>query len=384
MKLLLYDMGAYTQNDIMTALANIGVRCKNVLYRLTNLNEDAFFEKRMNELIQKEVYDAVFSVNYYPIVAKICSRFQIPYISWSYDSPINISNIEETLGYPTNYVFFFDRQECKKYRRKGYQNVFHLPLAVNTSRIDHITYKPSSIKGYGAEVSMVGQLYDTSLEGLILPLKEYEKGYLTAILETQMKLYGRYILNDVISDEMLERINQTYASIGQKEYKLTKSGLVTAMAKYITHLERTILLETLGEMTTVHLYGPDPVEKMSNVLWHGSAGYFDEMPQIFKESKINLNVTLKCIESGIPLRVLDIMGSGGFVLTNYQSEIAENFVDGEELAVYSSLEEAVDKCRYFLSNDRERERIAEKGYQKVKSDFTYEKRIQEMLSIVFR
>ena len=124
MKLLLYDMGAYTQNDIMTALANIGVRCKNVLYRLTNLNEDAFFEKRMNELIQKEVYDAVFSVNYYPIVAKICSRFQIPYISWSYDSPINISNIEETLGYPTNYVFFFDRQECKKYRRKGYQNVF--------------------------------------------------------------------------------------------------------------------------------------------------------------------------------------------------------------------------------------------------------------------
>ena len=257
-------------------------------------------------------------------------------------------------------------------------------MAVNTSRIDHITYKPSSIKGYGAEVSMVGQLYDTSLEGLILPLKEYEKGYLTAILETQMKLYGRYILNDVISDEMLERINQTYASIGQKEYKLTKSGLVTAMAKYITHLERTILLETLGEMTTVHLYGPDSTDKMSNVLWHGSAGYFDEMPQIFKESKINLNVTLKCIESGIPLRVLDIMGSGGFVLTNYQSEIAENFVDGEELAVYSSLEEAVDKCRYFLSNDRERERIAEKGYQKVKSDFTYEKRIQEMLSIVFR
>ena len=379
MRLLLYDMGAYTQQDIMETLDGMGISYKNILYKLKDITRDAYFEKRVNELLEQETYNAVFSVNYYPILADICLKRDLPYLSWSYDSPLNVEKIEETLGYHTNYVFFFDRVECQDYWRKGYQNVFHLPLAVNTKRLDEIQISDREGTKYNTEISMVGQLYDTVLPMLMIPLDEYQKGYLTGIIEAQMRLYGCYFLPEVITEEFVKGMNEKYKALGQVSVELNRNGLVLSVAKHITHMERVLLLDTLSESYQVHLYGPDKVEELAKVRWCGSAGYFDEMPKVFKGSKINLNISLKCIQSGVPLRALDIMGSGGFLLTNYQPELAEYFVDGEELVMYTSLEDAVEKCAYYLEHDDERREIAKKGYQKVSELFTYEDRLQAIL-----
>lgn len=381
MKLLLYDMGAYTQQDIMETLDKMGIEYRNILYKLADISKDAYFEKRVKELLEKEVYNAVFSVNYFPVLARICTEKRIPYISWSYDSPIMVEDIEETLGYDTNYIFFFDRAECERYQRKGFENVFHLPLAVNTERLDKIELTKEDSLKYGAEVSQVGQLYESVLPLLMEPLGDYEKGYLTAAIETQMRLYGSYFLPQVITEDFIQRINLCYEKLGLTNLRLEKDSFIVTTAKQITHMERTLLLDILSENHKVSLYGPDKSEGLPNVCWQGSAGYFDEMPKVFKSSKINLNVSLKCIESGIPLRALDIMGSGGFLLTNYQPEIAEHFVDGEEVVMYTSLEDAVTKCEYYLEHEDERKEIAKRGYEKVKRQFGYEDRIRRMLEI---
>lgn len=379
MKLLLYDMGAYTQHDIMETLDNMGISYKNIMYKLKDLSKDAYFEKRVKELLAQDNYDAVFSVNYYPVLADICFAKDIPYLAWSYDSPLNIENIEDTLGYATNHVFFFDRAECEKYWKKGYDNVYHLPLAVNTERLDKIKLTAEDWKKYDTEISMVGQLYDTSLPVLMMPLDEYEKGYLNAVIEAQMRLYGGYFLPEVLTDELVEKMNDKYEALGQKNIRLNRDGLIVSAAKHITHMERLLLLDILSESYQVQLYGPDKAEELTGVLWRGSAGYFDEMPRVFKASKINLNISLKCIQSGIPLRALDIMGSGGFLLTNYQPEIAEHFIDGEEVVMYTSLEDAVAKCAYYLEHEEERQQIAQRGYQKVKQFFGYEARLRAIL-----
>lgn len=379
MKLLLYDMGAYTQQDMMETLCFMGISCKNVLYKLADKYEDAYFIKCMKELMEKESYDAILSVNYYPILAGLCADFGILYLSWSYDSPLMIRDIEKTLGYPTNYVFLFDRRECEKYRRKGFTNVYHLPLAVSVKRLDSIVLSREDKENYKADVSMVGQLYNSSLPVLLTPLSEYEKGYISAVLETQMRLYGSYFLEELVNEELMERIQKSYRTLGENAVLPTKEGLLLEMVKYIAHFERTFLLDELGREHFVCLYGPDKPEEASKVIWHGSAGYFEEMPKVFKASKINLNVSLKCIQSGIPLRALDIMGAGGFLLTNYQSEIAESFVDGEEVVMYTSMEDALEKCSYYISHEEERREIAKRGHEKVKALFSYEERLRTML-----
>lgn len=378
MKILLYDAGSYTQADIMETLEEMGITYKNVFYRLNNVHEDAYFEKRIKQMLMAEKYDALLSVNYYPVLAGLCYSFSVPYLSWSYDSPLNIVNIEDTLDYRTNYIFFFDRAECQKYWRKGYENIYHLPLAVNTKRWDKVLITENDESRYGTDISMVGQLYESVLPDLMLPIDNYDRGYLNAIIETQLKLYGCFILDDVITEELIERMNSAYRGLGQTSLKLTKEGLGITTAKHITHLERSLLLDILGEYYQVHLYSSGTVEALANVNWKGSAGYFDEMPKIFKLSKINLNITLKCIQSGIPLRALDILGCGGFLLTNYQPEIAEYFVDGEEVVMYSSLEDAVAKCQYYLEHEDERTQIARNGYKKVCEMFSYKDRMQVM------
>ena len=47
--------------------------------------------------------------------------------------------------------------------------------------------------------------------------------------------------------------------------------------------------------------------------------------KVYTCSKINLNISLKGIEGGTPQRVMDIMGAGGFMMTNYCAETAELF-----------------------------------------------------------
>ena len=108
--------------------------------------------------------------------------------------------------------------------------------------------------------------------------------------------------------------------------------------------------------------------------------YYKQMPSAFHNAKINLNISLKVIQSGIPLRVFDVLGCGGFLITNYQHEIAECFENGRELVIYEDIPDLIVKVNYYLTHENERLRIAQNGYEKVKSEYTFEKRMKSILS----
>ena len=106
-----------------------------------------------------------------------------------------------------------------------------------------------------------------------------------------------------------------------------------------------------------------------------------QMPLVFKCSKINLNITLRTIRHGIPQRVLDIMGCRALALTNYQEDVLQYFEDGKELLLYSSVEEAADKCKYYLSHETEAEKIRQNGYKAVRDQFSYARRLNQIWEI---
>ena len=106
------------------------------------------------------------------------------------------------------------------------------------------------------------------------------------------------------------------------------------------------------------------------------------MPKIFHASRINLNITMRPIETGLSLRVWDILGCGGFLLTNYQAEIPDYFEIGRDLEAYESMEELEGKVHYYLTHDEERVEIAINGYEKVAKYHTYETRLAQMIKIL--
>lgn len=106
------------------------------------------------------------------------------------------------------------------------------------------------------------------------------------------------------------------------------------------------------------------------------------MPKLFKTAKINLNDTRRSNKCGIPLRAMDIMGCGGFLLSNYQEDFFRHFEPDVHFVMYGSIDEAIDKCAYYLGHDSERERIKQNALDIMKREHTYELRLTQLFQTV--
>ena len=95
------------------------------------------------------------------------------------------------------------------------------------------------------------------------------------------------------------------------------------LCRKITCNERHDLLKAASEQFQLKLYTHNPPADMPAAEYVGPIDWYSVMPLVFKNTCINLNITLKSIQSGIPLRGMDIMGSGGILLTNYQNDFLD-------------------------------------------------------------
>ena len=128
------------------------------------------------------------------------------------------------------------------------------------------------------------------------------------------------------------------------------------------------------------VYSGKEDKSLKRVHFHGYADYETQVPVIFADSDINLNISLKCIQTGISLRAIEVMASGGFLLSNYQMELGEYFEIGQECEVYESLEDLYAKTEFYLRKEELRRSIAHRGTERIKRDFNFEVRLRELLS----
>ena len=77
---------------------------------------------------------------------------------------------------------------------------------------------------------------------------------------------------------------------------------------------------------------------------------------------------------------MDILAAGGFLITNYQEEIAEYFVDGQDLVIAYTPEDMIEKTAYYLEHEDERKAIAEHGQKTVLETFAYTSLLPQILS----
>ena len=138
----------------------------------------------------------------------------------------------------------------------------------------------------------------------------------------------------------------------------------------------------MSENYKIKLFTIDDKVQIPGVSNMGIATYETQMPYVFYYSKINLNISLRSIKTGIPLRCMDIMATGGFLLSNFQSDFLHDFVPGEDFAYYENEQDLYDKCEYYLSHEKERNEIAANGFEKVKTYFTVEKVLERMFDVL--
>lgn len=382
MKLLIYQWNSYLQYDICEICKEKELFFKLFDWEFQNKNYDEAFLDWFVETIDKSEYDAVLSVNYYPVISQACMKKNMKYIAWCYDNPLNVERIEETLNNPVNYVFLFDKIQFWNYAQKGFETVYHLPLGVNRSRLLNYKVSKSDYQKYNAEVSFVGNLYESRVHELLAPMNEYTKGYLKSLMHLQSQIYGYYLFDELISEKLIEDINSQYIYLNpDTKFRISKAALTFAMASEVTRNERLILLNLCGRRFDTKFYSYDKSELIKDVINCGSIDYVAEMPKVFASSKINLNPSLRIIQTGVPLRAFDIMGAGGFLLSNYQEELAEDFINEEDMVIYESVEDAVAKIEFYLSHEELRSKIAANGRRKTLEEHSLQECFEKILNV---
>ena len=141
----------------------------------------------------------------------------------------------------------------------------------------------------------------------------------------------------------------------------------------------------------------------------------DAMVNVFNQSRINLNLSnsvswdlrylLWSLRSARSLRAtkinwqslrrkdsktreqvkgrhFEINACGGFQLTYYTEGLERHYQIGEEIAIFASPEDLVEKIRYYLKHEDEREAIAQCGYKRTLAEYTMEKRFAQLFDAI--
>lgn len=383
MNILYFDWNNYGQKDIIDTFTLLGHSVTVHHFNMKNRRNDPILEKDITAYISKHNFDFLFSINYYPVVSNACKKANLKYISWVYDSPL-VTLYSYTVINPCNYIFIFDHTLVNELNSAGIPNIYYLPLGVNSSRLCTL----NTPIAYEHDISFVGSLYNEKKHQLfdrLTDMSEYTKGYLDGIMNAQKKIYGYYFIEELLNDTVLNDLIRAYDvppnSDGVEAY--TYAYAYYFIARKITSDERIDFLNLLSNKFLVDLYTHHTSPQLPAVNYCGIIDYYKEMPHIFNSSKINLNVTLRSIRSGIPLRALDIMGAGGFLISNYQEDFNDFFTDGTDYVVYQDCNDLINKCDYYLYHEKEREEIALNGHKKTIEYCSYTNRIQTILSTVF-
>ena len=419
MKITFYRYGSICEPDIIGAFRTAGYSVSEYGLEITEKEHTAAeLVPLFSRCLMDHPCDMIFSINFFPFVSEIAKIMHIPYVSWTVDSPV-MELYTSSITNPYNFTFMFDRADAEELAPLNPGHIFHLPLATNVKDKDSVITgyseycknrelpagsntashritgfeHPDTPGYYGHDITFIGSLYTekSPYDKLPADAPAYMRGYLDALMESQLLVYGDNFLEKALKDDVVKAFADAHPSFyrpqseEQRQYltdRMTLSRLY--MGNKIAAMERTSFLKALSDFypqDTAIFTGSD-TSSMPHIKNMGLAKSLTEMPVIFNSSRINLNFTSKSIRTGLPLRIFDILGSGGFCLTNYQSELTDIFTPGEHLDYYGSREELLEKSRYYLDHEKERKEIAAAGYEEVKKKHTWDIRVQEMFALI--
>ena len=237
----------------------------------------------------------------------------------------------------------------EKFRMKDYEAMGAHPIYCQEAANDHI-YKPYDLP-VEFDVTFVGQCYGERpgyikfLQNAQIDVKVWGLGWRSQSQAKRPSLFGSKL-------------------ISVTEWKAAARRVLKAVRPSQAHSSLRGLSN--GSLPPEMLGGP-----LSDL----------ELIQMFSRSKINLGFSTcgNTHESShrilqVRLRDFEVPMSGGFYMVEYMEELEEFYEIGKEIVCYRDPDDLVDKIRYYLSHDAEREQIRQAGHSRCLLDHTWQKR----------
>ncbi|SKB95393.1 spore maturation protein CgeB [Lachnospiraceae bacterium] len=388
MKILYMDWKSYCTEDMIPAFEKAGCSVIRVPFTKELGWKSDEYADILRTLVRAEQPDFVYSFNFYPLISSVCEKERCRYVSWVYDSP-QVALCHDSAMNTCNMIFLFDEDQKQYFSYKGLKNIYFLPMASNPDRIRQMILTDKLRQEYTAQISFVGSLYSEKKHRFYERfdgINDYTRGYLDALTEAQMRVYGANFIEDSLRPDVISEMMRVFPMMPHEDGSDTVEWLYSEyiLNRHVTAQERSEILTVLSEQYDVKLYTNDTSWTSGKIKNCGPVDYYDTAPFVFKSSSINLNITLRSIKSGIPLRAFDIMASEGFLMTSFTADFLKFFIPNEDFVFYESTQNLLDTADYYLVHEDERKRIAENGYKKICRDHTFDIRVSEIFDKINR
>lgn len=152
------------------------------------------------------------------------------------------------------------------------------------------------------------------------------------------------------------------------------------------HTERLKFLERLASEVDMKFYGygAESLSASSKIKpKHFGEVWGLDMYRELSRSAITINIHIDVAENNANnMRLYEATGSGALLITDMKDNLNELFKIDEEIITYKSVEEAVEKIKYFTNNPLEASKIAYAGQQRTLTEHTYQNRMIELHDIL--
>ena len=185
---------------------------------------------------------------------------------------------------------------------------------------------------------------------------------------------------------LIERILEANIEIGlyvnlENKYRIKAKQSIYLFSKLL----KKINAENIFSNLRITQYGKTWVDSYSDTLMKHkkSALYGFDMFNLFLDSKIVLNFHIGVAgDYAGNMRMFEVTGVGSCLLTDNKKNMSELFNSGSEVIVYDNPQDCIDKVKWLLDHDDEREKIALAGQQKTLTCHTVENRCKSIIEII--
>ena len=368
---LLFSGNFFVEQELKNALSAAGRG--PALFNYNDIDHVPQYESFLSKAIQKHRPRYILSVNMKGfdgggIVCDVSRRMGVPVLVWFVDDPHPIMLSQQTFIKDHMRAFSWERSYLPWLSSLGFGGAHHLPLAG-----DPALSAQRKTTGTIAELGFVGSSMGRAF------LDDLASRFLwTPALEPLVQEAAERLLKER-TKPLPDLIRETCASLGCGA-PFSDARNRTWLSSYIIHtasmLQRKKLVGACLPHGIMTFGDPKGWKDLlgDGVPTHPDIDYHTGISAIYSSIAISINITSCQMQSAVNQRAFDIPLCNGFVLNDHQADLFELFAP-DEIAVYSSPEELVEKIAFFRAHPAERAGVAAKAAAAVLANHTYSHRL---------
>ena len=298
------------------------------------------------------------------IIPRFLEDVRIPYVSWFTDTPRMILYNRELYNSPYSIAATWERAYTDYFKAIGFQHIHYMPLAT-----DPTLFNAAPTTTHQRQLAFVG----TSMaEQCAEAIEKF--GHLPHVIPQVMQAFNA---DKITKETFIQGLECFLPSELLDPLNISERRNLELLINYeATRYQRECLglalkdadLHVRGDVSWQRILDKDHVQ--------GPLNYFEDLAPYYNSTAINLNSTSLQMPTAVNQRVFDCPAAGGFLITDDQADLYEQFDVLNEVVTYTSHDELIDKTAYYLEHPDERLAITQRARTRILNEHTHAHRLQ--------